>query len=202
MREDDNNTDATRAALSIPAKSIGHDNARYKIKNSWYYINNEGALIAPTVLKGHSKMANIFIVSASDSSSDLAFASLGTALQYVRDAHGDDNAEGAALMLQTPSGLVPESTTAVRDRADLMLPSRFCAVDSDAAGRGDKIRSELDGCLKSAAQLGVDPDNVGKIQELRAALEAETACIVAEEDAVTYTLEPMRLHKRKGARRN
>jgi len=147
-------------------------------------------------------MANIFIVSASDASSDLAFASLGTALQYVRDAHGDDNAEGAALMLQTPSGLVPESTTVVRTRSDLNLPSHFSAVDADAATRGAKIRSELDGCLKSAAQLGVDPDNVGKIQELRAALETETACIVAEEDAVTYTLKRMRLHKRKGARRN
>tara|TARA_R110002072_G_scaffold101565_1_gene223636 strand:- start:659 stop:1195 length:537 start_codon:yes stop_codon:yes gene_type:complete len=157
--------------------------------------------VASIVSKGQTTMTSIFIVS-SDTSSDIAFASIGTALQYIRDSHGDENPEGCTLMLQTPSGLVPESTTAVRARADLTLPCRFRAVDSDAAGRGAKIRSDLDGCLKGAALLGVDPESVAKIHELRADLEAETANVAAEADTVGYSLTVMRLHKRKGARRN
>ena len=114
-------------------------------------------------------MANIFIVSSS-SSSDLAFASLGTALQYVRDAHADENPEGSALMLATPSGLVPESTGAVRDRSACGLWCQFRAVaDSSDA---DKVRSQLAGAVKACALIGVDPSSVAKVTDLREALAA------------------------------
>ena len=110
-----------------------------------YYINNEGALM-PRPSRKDTNMANVFIVSSS-SSSDLAFASLGTALQYVRDAHADENPEGSTLMLSTPSGLVPESTGAVRERSACGLRASFRAVaDSSDA---DKVRSQLAGAVKA-----------------------------------------------------
>ena len=164
-----------------------------------YYINNEGALNAPTVLKGHYIMANVFIVSSS-SSSDLAFASLGTALQYVRDAHADENPEGSALMLATPSGLVPESTGAVRERSACGLRAAFRAVaDSSDA---DKVRSQLAGAVKACALIGVDPSSVAKVTELREALAALTEGTEALSGTVSYEIKTMALHKRRVKRSN
>ena len=164
-----------------------------------YYINNEGALNAPTVSKGQPNMANVFIVS-SDSSSDLAFASLGTALQYVRDSHADENPEGSALMLATPSGLVPESTGAVRERSACGLRASFRAVaDSSDA---DKVRSQLAGAVKACALIGVDPDSVAKVTDLREALAALTEGTEALSGAVSYTIKTMALHKRRPGKRS
>ena len=144
-------------------------------------------------------MANVFIVS-SDSSSDLAFASLGTALQYVRDSHADENPEGSALMLATPSGLVPESTGAVRDRSACGLWCQFRAVaDSSDA---DKVRSQLAGAVKACALIGVDPDSVAKVTDLREALAALTEGTEALSGAVSYTIKTMALHKRRPGKRS
>jgi hypothetical protein len=144
-------------------------------------------------------MANVFIVSSS-SSSDLAFASLGTALQYVRDSHADENPEGSALMLATPSGLVPESTGAVRDRSACGLWCQFRAVaDSSDA---DKVRSQLAGAIKACALIGVDPESVGKVTELRDALAALTESTEALSGTVSYTIKTMALHKRRPGKRS
>ena len=145
--------------------------------------------------------SNIFIVSSSDAStSDLAFASLGTALQYVRDSHADENAEGLALMLQTPRGLVEESTSAVRDRTQFNLPCRFVAAAD--AGASKALRSKLDGAIKACALIGVEPDSVAKVTELRQQVEAAQADVSQADDSVSYTITPMTLQKRKGARRS
>ena len=158
-----------------------------------YYINNEGALM-PRTSRKDTNMANVFIVSSS-SSSDLAFASLGTALQYVRDAHADENPEGSALMLQTPSGLVPESTGAVRERSACGLRASFRAVaDSSDA---DKVRSQLAGAVKACALIGVDPSSVAKVTELREALAALTEGTEALSGTVSYEIKTMALHKRR-----
>ena len=163
-----------------------------------YYINNGGALNAPTVLKGQPNMTNVFIVSSS-SSSDLAFASLGTALQYVRDAHADENPEGSALMLQTPSGLVPESTGAVRERSAGGLRASFRAgADSSDA---DKVRSQLAGAVKACALIGVDPSSVAKVTELREALAALPEGPEALSGTVSYEIKTMPLHKRRRDKR-
>ena len=146
-------------------------------------------------------MTSIFIVSSSDlSSSDLAFASLGTALQYVRDSHEDENAEGLALMLHTPRGLVEESTSAVRDRTQYNLPCRFVAAAD--AGLTKSIRSKLDGAIKACALIGVDPESVAKVSELREQVERSQATITEADDSVGYTITPMTLQKRKGAKRS
>ncbi len=204
MRERYNNDRAQGAELYAPTKSIGHDNARYKNRNIRYYINNEGALMPRPSRKDTQKMANnsnIFIVSSSDAStSDLAFASLGTALQYVRDSHEDENAEGLALMLQTPRGLVEESTSAVRDRTQFNLPCRFVAAAD--AGASKALRSKLDGAIKACALIGVEPDSVAKVTELRQQVEAAQADVSQADDSVSYTITPMTLQKRKGARRS
>ena len=144
-------------------------------------------------------MANVFIVSSS-SSSDLAFASLGTALQYVRDAHADENPEGSSLMLSTPSGLVPESTSAVRDRSACGLRAAFRAVaDSSDA---DKVRSQLAGAVKACALIGVDPDSVAKVTDLREALAALTEGTEALSGTVSYEIKTMALHKRRPGKRS
>ena len=144
-------------------------------------------------------MANVFIVSSS-SSSDLAFASLGTALQYVRDSHADENPEGSTLMLSTPSGLVPESTSAVRDRSACGLRAAFRAVaDSSDA---DKVRSQLAGAVKACALIGVDPNSVAKVTDLREALAALTEGTEALSGTVSYEIKTMALHKRRPGKRS
>ena len=145
--------------------------------------------------------SNIFIVSSSDlSTSDLAFASLGTALQYVRDSHADENAESLALMLQTPRGLVEESTSAVRDRTQFNLRANFVAAAD--AGAAKALRSKLDGAIKACALIGVEPDSVAKVTELRQQVEAAQADVSQADDSVSYTITPMTLQKRRAAKRS
>ena len=196
MSSTGNTNNDTRKGLTNSLQSFDKESVDFP-GSIRYYINNGGALNAPTVLKGQPNMTNVFIVSSS-SSSDLAFASLGTALQYVRDAHADENPEGSALMLQTPSGLVPESTGAVRDRSACGLWCQFRAVaDSSDA---DKVRSQLAGAVKACALIGVDPASVAKVQDLSAELMDLRNSSTDAAGGITITLQARPLHARKRKR--
>tara|TARA_R110002074_G_scaffold153651_7_gene308855 strand:- start:512 stop:1108 length:597 start_codon:yes stop_codon:yes gene_type:complete len=191
MREDDNNNaDATRAALSVPTKSIGHDNARDKIKNSWYYINNEGATTPRPSRKDTQKMANseIFIATAADMT--LAFSSIGPAFTFIQDSHADLNPEGAVLMLAGAPATASDVKASYRRTLD------FTAAGADGASRVAAAQSALDGALQACQLVGVDPANVSKVAELQVELDNARMLVDAPADAVVLTIERMTLHKR------
>jgi len=190
MRERQSNADASRAELYAPTKSIGHDNARYKNQNIWYYINNGGALNAPTVLKGHYIMANseIFIATAADMT--LAFSSIGPAFQFIKDSHADLCAEGSALMLAD----VPATSKQVKDSYRRVL--RFTVTGADSASQVAAAQSALDGALQACELVGVDPRNVSKVAELQVALDAARESVNDDLDAPELTITRMTLHKR------
>ena len=147
---------------------------------------------------------NIFLVTNSSEDSIVAFSNIGTALEFVRDSHGDLNAEGSALMLETASGLVPATNKAVKDRNFTGRTLRFSATDADAASVVAATSSKLDGAIQACVGLGIDPANVGKVAELRVALENAQANLDASNsnEGVTFELSVLPLNKRKHSKRS
>jgi len=147
---------------------------------------------------------NIFLVTNSSEDSIVAFSNIGTALEFVADSHGDLNAEGSALMLETATGLVPATNKAVKDRNFTGRTLHFTATDAIGAKLVAAAQSKLDGALQACALVGVDPSNVATVGNLRAAL------VAAQEDAsdsnlaevVTFELAILPLNKRKHNKRS
>ena len=190
MRERQSNTDATRADSCAPTKSIGHINARDKIKNSWYYINNEGATTPRPSRKDTLKMANseIFLATAADMT--LAFSSIGPAFTFIQDSHADLNPDGAVLMLHGAPATASDVKASYRRTLD------FTAAGADGASRVAAAQSALDGALQACQLVGVDPNNVSKVAELQVALDEARMLVDAPADAVELTITRMTLHKR------
>ena len=138
-------------------------------------------------------MTTIFLATDSTDSTPICFSNVGTALDYVRDSHGDLNAEGAALMLETRAGLVPATNKAVKAACGVL---RFVATGADAASVVAATQSKLDGALSACALVGIDPANVAKVTALREDLTAAQANVGAEDDAVSFEIAPRELHKR------
>ena len=149
--------------------------------------------VASIVLKGQNTMTTIFLATDSTDSTPICFSNIGTALDYVRDSHADLNAEGAALMLQTPAGLMPATNKAVKAARGTL---RFVATGADAASTVAAIQSTLDGALSACALVGIDPANVAKVTDLRADLETAQGNVGAEVDSVTFKIVPANLNKR------
>ena len=147
---------------------------------------------------------NIFLVTNSSEETQVAFSNIGTALEFVRDSHGDLNAEGSALMLETATGLVPATNKAVKDRNFTGRTLHFTATDAIGAKLVAAAQSKLDGALQACTLVGVDPSNVAMVANLRDALE------VAQADAsdsnlaevVTFELAILPLNKRKHNKRS
>jgi len=139
-------------------------------------------------------MTTIFLATDSTDSTPIAFSNIGTALDYVRDSHADLNAEGAALMLQTPDGLVPATNKAVKASYARVL--RFEAAGADAASRVAAAQSKLDGALSACALVGVDPANVATVGNLRAAVIEAQEAVGTDERAVSFEILATPLHKR------
>jgi hypothetical protein len=155
-----------------------------------YYINNEGALNAPTVSKGHKNMANseIFLATAADMT--LAFSSIGPAFTFIQDSHADLNPEGAVLMLHGAPATASDVKASYRRTLD------FTAAGADGASRVAAAQSALDGALQACELVGVDPNNVSKVAELQVALDEARMLVDAPADAVALTITRMTLHKR------
>jgi hypothetical protein len=186
MREDDNNK-STKQTNSLQTL----DNKKVDFPGSVrYYINNEGALNAPTVSKGHNKMANseIFIATAADMT--LAFSSIGPAFRFIQDSHEDLNPEGAVLMLAGAPATASDVKASYRRTLD------FTAAGADGASRVAAAQSALDGALQACELVGVDPNNVSKVAELQVELDNARMLVDAPADAVVLTIERMTLHKR------
>ena len=73
----------------------------------------------------------------------------------------------------------------------------FTAAGADAASRVAKAQSTLDGALSACALVGVDPDNVATVGNLRAALVAAQDLVDTDDEAAVLTIEVMTLHKRE-----
>ena len=147
---------------------------------------------------------NIFLVTNSSEDSIIAFSNIGTALEFVRDSHGDLNAEGSALMLETASGLVPATNKAVKDRNMTGRTLHFSATDATGAKLVADAQSKLDGALQACALVGVDPDNVATVGNLRAAVielqgNLDNSSLA---NVVTFELSVLPLNKRKHSKRS
>ena len=147
---------------------------------------------------------NIFLVTNSSEDSIFAFSNIGTALEFVRDSHGDLNAEGSALMLETASGLVPATNKAVKDRNFTGRTLSFSATDAIGADLVSAAQSKLDGALQACELVGVDPSNVAMVANLRDALEVAQADASVSNlaEVVTFALAILPLHKRKHNKRS
>ena len=133
-------------------------------------------------------MTMIYLATAADMT--LAFSNIGSAFSFIQDSHEDLNPEGSALMLRG----VPATMKAVKaSRGDL----RFTVSGADAASQVAAAQSKLDGAIAACELVGVDPSNVAKVQELRAAVDS--ARLLAEDasaDSVELSITAMVLHKR------
>jgi len=133
-------------------------------------------------------MTSIFLATAADMT--LAFSNIGSAFTFIEDSHGDLNPEGSALML----GSVPATNKSVKASSRRVL--EFTAAGADAASQVAAAQSKLDGALSACALVGVDPDNVATVGNLRAALIEAQSLVDTDADAVVLTIERLHLHKR------
>jgi hypothetical protein len=150
---------------------------------------------------------NIFLVTNSideGTNAIVAFSNIGSALDFVKDSHGDLNAEGSALMLEAATGLVPATNKAVKDRNFTGRTLRFTATDATGAKLVAAAQSKLDGALQACILVGVDPSNVAMVANLRDALEVaqESASDSNLAEVVTFEIAILPLHKRKHSKRS
>ena len=141
-------------------------------------------------------MATIFTVTDSATTSTLAFSSADAMLSYVRDLHADLAPEGSALML----GGVPASNKVVKAHFARSGRGVF-TVAGEGADAVASIQSKIDGAVKACAALGIDPDNVAKVGELREALATAMASVSTDDDSLTIEVRELVLHKRRKSAR-
>ena len=142
----------------------------------------------PDSLERTHNMTAIFLATANDMT--LAFSNIGSAFTFILDSHADLNPEGSALML----GAAPATNKAVKASRRRVL--NFTAAGADAASQVAKAQSTLDGALSACALVGVDPDNVATVGNLRAALIDAQSLVDTDAGAAVLTIEVMTLHKR------
>ena len=144
------------------------------------------------VSKGQTNMATIFTVTDSRTSDMLAFSSADAMLSYVRDLSEDLSPEGATLML----GGVPASNKVVKAHFARSSRGTF-TVAGEGADAVASIQSKIDGAVKACAALGIDPDNVAKVSDLRADLVTAMASVSTDDDSLTIEVRELVLHKRR-----
>ena len=148
------------------------------------------------VSKGQSNMATIFTVSDNRTSSTLAFSSADAMLAYVRDLSADLAPEGATLML----GGVPASNKVVKAHFAYPTTRGTFTVAGEGADAVAALQSKIDGAVKACAALGIDPDNVAKVGELRESLAAAMASVTTD-DSLEIEVRELVLHKRRKSNR-
>jgi len=183
LREDDNNKSRE---LTNSLQTL--DNKKVDFSAQCGIIITVEALNASHVSKGHSKMTDIFLATAADMT--LAFSNIGSALTFIEDSHADLNPEGSALMFAG----APATSKAVKASSRRVLT--FTASGADAASQVAAAQSKLDGAIAACALVGVDPSNVAKVTELRAAVEAAQLLTADAVESVALSIERLHLHKR------
>ena len=141
-------------------------------------------------------MATIFTVTDSATTSTLAFSSCDAMLAYVRDLHADLAPEGATLML----GGVPATNKVVKAKFALRSAATF-TVAGDGADAVAALQSKLDGAIQACVGLGIDPDNVAKVGELRESLALAIESVDTDDAGLVIEVRELVLHKRRKASR-
>jgi hypothetical protein len=136
-------------------------------------------------------MTTIFTVTDNKTNSTLAFSSCDAMLAYVRDLHADLAPVGSTLML----GGVPATNKVVKANFAVNSVGTF-TVAGDGAGAVASIQGKLDGAIQACVGLGIDPDNVAKVGELRDELAVAMASVATDDDSLTIDVRELTLHKR------
>ncbi len=182
LTRDDNNksTKQTNSLQTLDNKKVDFS-AQYGIIKTVEGMN-------PASLERTHNMTDIFLATAADDT--LAFSNIGSALTFIEDSHADLNPEGSALMFQGS----PATAKSVKASSRRVLT--FTASGADAASQIASAQSKLDGAISACALVGVDPANVAKVTELRAAVEAAQLLSVDAVESVALSIERLTLHKR------
>ena len=141
-------------------------------------------------------MTTIFTVTDNKTASTLAFSSADAMLAYVRDLHADLSPEGSTLML----GGVPATNKVVKAKFAVSNVGTF-TVAGDGADAVASLQSKLDGAIQACVGLGIDPDNVAKVGELRDELAVAMASVDTDEKGLVIEVRELVLHKRRKASR-
>ena len=141
-------------------------------------------------------MTTIFTVTDNKTASTLAFSSADAMLAYVRDLHADLSPEGSTLML----GGVPATNKVVKAKFAVSNVATF-TVAGDGADAVASLQSKLDGAIQACVGLGIDPDNVAKVGELRDELTVAMASVDTDEKGLVIEVRELVLHKRRKASR-
>ena len=141
-------------------------------------------------------MTTIFTVTDNKTASMLAFSSADAMLAYVRDLHADLAPEGSTLML----GGVPATNKVVKANFAVSSFGTF-TVAGDGADAVAALQSKLDGAIQACVGLGIDPDNVAKVGELRDELAVAMASVDTDEKGLVIEVRELVLHKRRKASR-
>ncbi len=183
-----NSTDATRAGLRATLQTRPGTKMPDTNTDSFGIIKTVEGNEA-RVSKGHTNMTMIYLATAADMT--LAFSNIGSAFTFIQDSHADLNPEGSALMLAGAPATVKAVKASCRRTLD------FTVSGADAASQVAAAQSKLDGAIAACALVGVDPANVAKVQELRAAVDsAQLLAADASADSVELSITAMTLHKR------
>ena len=139
-------------------------------------------------------MATIFTVTDNKTLSTLAFSSCDAMLAYVRDLHADLSPEGSTLMLRG----VPATNQVVKGNFAVRSFGEF-TVAGDGADAVAALQSKLDGAIQACVGLGIDPDNVAKVGELRAELAQAVESVDTDDKGLVIEVRELVLHKRTKA---
>jgi hypothetical protein len=139
-------------------------------------------------------MATIFTVTDNKTLSTLAFSSCDAMLAYVRDLHADLSPEGSTLMLRG----VPATNKVVKGNFAVRSFGEF-TVAGDGADAVAALQSKLDGAIQACVGLGIDPDNVAKVGELRAELAQAVESVDTDDKGLVIEVRELVLHKRTKA---
>ena len=137
-------------------------------------------------------MATVFTVTDNTTSSTLAFSSADAMLAYVRDLHADLAPEGSTLML----GGVPATNKVVKAHFAVSNRATF-TVAGDGADAVASLQSKLDGAIQACVGLGIDPDNVAKVGELRDELALAIESVDTDDAGLVIEVRELVLHKRR-----
>lgn len=97
-------------------------------------------------------------------------------------------------------GGVPATNKVVKARFAVSNVGTF-TVAGDGADAVATLQSKLDGAIQACAALGIDPDNVGKVGELRESLALAIESVATDDAGLVIDVRELVLHKRRKASR-
>ena len=97
-------------------------------------------------------------------------------------------------------GGVPATNKVVKAKFALRSAATF-TVAGDGADAVAALQSKLDGAIQACVGLGIDPDNVAKVGELRESLALAIESVDTDDAGLVIEVRELVLHKRRKASR-